>query len=81
VLPDSRDSPADEPPGCQLRDHGNCGDGEYHVLEPERTDEARSLEDTLDRAWAALATLPRRELTMVPTDTLREHLDSPERQA
>jgi hypothetical protein len=26
-LPDSSDSPADEPPGCQLSGHGNCGDG------------------------------------------------------
>ena len=32
------------------------------------TDEARSLEDTLERAWRVVSVLPRRELTMVPAD-------------
>ena len=39
-------------------------------------DEVRSLEDSLDRAWAALAALPRRELTMVPTEFLDRYLPS-----
>lgn len=36
----------------------------------QRRDEARSLEETLDRAWRAASVLPRRELTMVRTATL-----------
>ncbi|WP_296666397.1 V-type ATP synthase subunit B [Demequina sp.] len=36
--------------------------------------ESRSLEDTLDRAWKALATLPRQELTMVSPEQIRRHL-------
>ncbi|WP_082100419.1 V-type ATP synthase subunit B [Demequina maris] len=44
-------------------------------------DEARTLEDTLDRAWRALATLPRQELTMVPTDMLERRLPIDEEEA
>ncbi len=33
-------------------------------------DEARSLDETLDRAWSIAATLPRRELTMVSADQI-----------
>jgi V/A-type H+-transporting ATPase subunit B len=40
----------------------------------QHSDESRSLDDTLDRAWQALATLPRRELTMVSTELVAEHL-------
>lgn len=40
----------------------------------QRPDELRTLEDTLGRAWAALASLPRRELTMLPTDFLDRYL-------
>jgi V/A-type H+-transporting ATPase subunit B len=36
--------------------------------------EARSLDDTLDRLWQALAVLPRRELTMISPEFLAEHL-------
>ncbi|KAE8762210.1 V-type ATP synthase subunit B [Georgenia thermotolerans] len=36
----------------------------------QRRDEARSLEETLDRAWQALRVLPRRELTMLPAGVL-----------
>lgn len=36
--------------------------------------EQRPLVDTLDRAWQVLATLPRRELTMLPQRLLAEHL-------
>jgi V/A-type H+-transporting ATPase subunit B len=43
----------------------------------QRSDENRSLEETLDRAWQALATLPRRELTMLPADRVAEHLGEP----
>lgn len=32
----------------------------------QRRDEARTLDETLDRAWEALRVLPRRELTMLP---------------
>ncbi|WP_419789231.1 hypothetical protein [Prescottella equi] len=36
----------------------------------QRSDESRTLDDTLDRAWAALARLPRAELTMLPGSLL-----------
>jgi V/A-type H+-transporting ATPase subunit B len=41
----------------------------------QRSDERRGLDDTLDRAWQALATLPRRELTMLPAALLDTHLN------
>jgi len=41
------------------------------------TSEFRSLEETLGRAWSALGTLPRRELTMVSTDLLDRYLPLP----
>jgi V/A-type H+-transporting ATPase subunit B len=37
-----------------------------HELLDQRTDESRTLDETLDRVWQALAVLPRRELTMLP---------------
>lgn len=37
-------------------------------------DESRTLEDTLARAWRALAALPRQELTMLPLDLLERYL-------
>jgi V/A-type H+-transporting ATPase subunit B len=40
----------------------------------QRPDERRTLDDTLDRAWRALAVLPRRELTMLAGADLDEHL-------
>lgn len=40
------------------------------------SDESRPLEDTLGRAWAALAALPEQELTMVPTAFLKKYLPS-----
>jgi V/A-type H+-transporting ATPase subunit B len=40
----------------------------------QRPDERRELDDTLDRAWRVLATLPRRELTMLPADLIDIHL-------
>jgi V/A-type H+-transporting ATPase subunit B len=39
----------------------------------QRPDEARALDDTLDRCWEALATLPSRELTMMPNSLLDAH--------
>lgn len=36
--------------------------------------ESRPLRQTLDRAWRALAALPRRELTMLPSETIDAHL-------
>jgi V/A-type H+-transporting ATPase subunit B len=40
----------------------------------QRTDEVRSLADTLDRSWHALEVLPRRELTMLPAALIDEHI-------
>lgn len=39
-------------------------------------DEGRTLDESLDRAWSALAVLPRRELTMIPAAMVTEHLAS-----
>jgi V/A-type H+/Na+-transporting ATPase subunit B len=36
----------------------------------QRPDEARGLDDTLDRAWRAVSVLPRNELAMLPVDQL-----------
>ncbi|MCU0265142.1 MAG: V-type ATP synthase subunit B [Actinomycetia bacterium] len=43
------------------------------VLVHQRRDEARPLEETLDRAWQAAAVLPRRELTMLSAELLDRH--------
>jgi V/A-type H+-transporting ATPase subunit B len=40
----------------------------------QRSDESRFLDETLDRAWQALASLPRRELTMLPAAQVAKHL-------
>ncbi|MCO5995551.1 V-type ATP synthase subunit B [Actinoallomurus rhizosphaericola] len=40
-----------------------------HVV-AQRTDECRTLTETVDRVWRALAVLPRRELTMIAGDVL-----------
>jgi V/A-type H+/Na+-transporting ATPase subunit B len=40
----------------------------------QRRDEIRSIDETLDRAWRALATLPRRELTMISPSAVAAHL-------
>lgn len=40
----------------------------------QRPDQHRDVADTLDRAWRVLATLPRRELTMLPAALLDAHL-------
>jgi len=40
------------------------------VLVDQGRSEDRTLGDTLDRAWQVLATLPRQQLTMLPTRTL-----------
>jgi len=44
----------------------------------QNSNESRTLEQTLDRAWQALATLPRRELTMLSAAQVTEHLGEPE---
>ncbi|MFP4634421.1 MAG: V-type ATP synthase subunit B [Nitriliruptoraceae bacterium] len=49
---------------------------EQDVLAQSPT-EVRSLDDTLDRAWRALSTLPRRELTMVAEELLDAHYREP----
>jgi V/A-type H+-transporting ATPase subunit B len=46
---------------------------ERHLIDQGAT-ESRSLDATLDRAWDALAWLPRRELTMLPTALLEARL-------
>jgi V/A-type H+-transporting ATPase subunit B len=43
--------------------------------------EARGLDDTLDRAWATAAVLPRRELTMVSEAQIAEHLPEDTRES
>lgn len=45
----------------------------HHGLESQRVREARSLDDSLDRAWRSVAAVPRRELTMVSSALLDEH--------
>ncbi len=45
----------------------------------QRTDEARTFDDTLDRLWQAVAVLPRRELTMLSQALLAEYLPGGER--
>jgi V/A-type H+-transporting ATPase subunit B len=45
----------------------------------QRRDESRSLEETLDRAWEVLRTLPRRELTMLPNALLDARYDDSDR--
>ncbi|WNM27890.1 V-type ATP synthase subunit B [Demequina capsici] len=49
-----------------------------HVMEQDLLNqghaESRTLEDTLDRAWRALAALPRQELTMVSPAQVAAHL-------
>ncbi|GAA1898383.1 V-type ATP synthase subunit B [Actinomadura bangladeshensis] len=44
------------------------------VLVSQGAAECRPLEETLDRAWRALAVLPRRELTMLPDALIDAHL-------
>lgn len=44
------------------------------VLVSQEAAEYRPLEETLDRAWRALAVLPRRELTMLPDALIEAHL-------
>jgi len=44
----------------------------------QRPDEARDLDDTLDRAWRVLLRLPRRELAMLPAALLAEHAAGPD---
>jgi V/A-type H+-transporting ATPase subunit B len=39
----------------------------------QRVDECRDMEDTLERAWRALAVLPRRELVMLGPTLLDAH--------
>jgi V/A-type H+-transporting ATPase subunit B len=47
----------------------------------QRPDERRDLAATLDRAWNALAALPRRELTMLPAAAVAEHIPEGESDA
>lgn len=42
-------------------------------LVDQGTSEARSLDETLDRAWRVATTVPSRELTMIDDDLLRAH--------
>lgn len=46
----------------------------FHTeLVAQRRDEARKIDDTLDRAWQVLLRLPRRELSMLPADLIAAH--------
>jgi V/A-type H+-transporting ATPase subunit B len=49
-----------------------------HRLLDQRRDESRTLDETLDRAWAVLRMLPRRELTMLPTALLDARYVAPD---
>jgi V/A-type H+/Na+-transporting ATPase subunit B len=49
-----------------------AGRFERELLDQSST-EARTLDDTLDRAWRIAATVPRRELTMVSTAEIEAH--------
>jgi V/A-type H+-transporting ATPase subunit B len=42
----------------------------------QRTDGARTLDETLDRAWDIVSRIPARELTMVTPEQLRDHAQS-----
>jgi len=42
-------------------------------LVDQRADEARSIDDTLDRCWRAVLTLPQRELVMLPQAMVDQH--------
>lgn len=44
-----------------------------HQFLAQRSDVSRPLDKTLDRAWGALSTLPRRELTMIGKDVIDAH--------
>jgi V/A-type H+-transporting ATPase subunit B len=45
-----------------------------HRLVDQGPEERRELDDTLDRAWEALAALPRRELSMIPPAMVEQRL-------
>ena len=44
-----------------------------HELLDQSRSETRTLTDSLDRAWRAVLTLPRQELTMLPAELLARH--------
>lgn len=54
-----------------------------HGLLDQGRDELRTLDETLDRAWRALAVLPRRELAGLPAEMVAERIpeDPPEEAA
>jgi V/A-type H+-transporting ATPase subunit B len=58
---------------CHLR----FAEAVERTLLDQRRDENRGIAETLDRAWRALATLPRRELTMLPSALLDRYLPDP----
>jgi V/A-type H+-transporting ATPase subunit B len=47
----------------------------------QEPDEARTFDDTLDRLWEVAAVVPRRELTMVTPEQIRDHAPDPPGQA
>ena len=59
---------------CHLR----FADMVERTLLDQRRDENRDISETLGRAWQALATLPRRELTMLPSALLDRYLPAGE---
>ncbi len=46
-----------------------------HSVFNQRRDEQRNIDATLDLLWTALAKLPRRELTMLPTGLIDQHMN------
>ncbi|MGW2705416.1 ATP synthase beta subunit C-terminal domain-containing protein [Streptomyces sp. NPDC001340] len=53
--------------------HLNLEDAFRNRFLAQGTDENRSLEKSVDRAWEVLLTLPRSQLGMIPADLLDSH--------
>ena len=51
------------------------GDALDRVLISQGSGEARTIDQTLDRAWRVAATLPRRRLTMIPRESIDLHYE------
>ncbi|GAB1333869.1 ATP synthase subunit B [Streptomyces sp. E-15] len=61
--------------------HLDLEDAFRHRFLAQGADENRSLDDSLDRAWEVLLTLPRSQLGMLPADLLDAHAPPPDREA
>ncbi|QJS13830.1 V-type ATP synthase subunit B [Streptomyces argyrophyllae] len=61
--------------------HLDLEDAFRHRFLAQGTDENRSLDDSLDRAWEVLLTLPRSQLGMLPADLLDAHAPPQDQEA